>query len=240
MQLIPIKTKILTPPKDDLFAVLDQSLTDIKEGDVILITSKIVAIHEGRCVHMDHGVKEDLVEREAEYLYQGNGSTKPLTIIHHALISAAGIDESNGLGYYILLPKDPTTSAQMIHTYLCDRFQVHNIGVIITDSHSVPFRYGATSISIGFWGFQPVESHVGRSDLFGRVMKYSSTNIVDSLAAASALVCGECDESQPIVIARGVSNLVCRDADMQEALYVPYELDIYKNLFKDFKKHDQV
>jgi F420-0:gamma-glutamyl ligase len=66
----------------------------------------------------------------------------------------------------------------------------------------------------------PVESHVGRVDLFGRVMQYSSTNIVDSLAAASAVVCGECDEAQPIVVARGVPGIEFSDVDMRDKLLV--------------------
>ncbi len=213
MELIPIRTRILHPPKDDLLEVLDTSLSDVGEGDVVIITSKVVAIHEGRFVPIEGTDKEALVKREAEYVYQSERQKKPLTITNDALISGAGIDESNGEGYYILLPKDSYISARAIRTHLIKPHGLTRLGVVITDSHSLPFRYGAMSVSIGCWGFLPIESHIGRTDIFGRVMKYSKTNIPDAIAAAATLVSGECDEVQPIQIARGVSNLVWSDDD---------------------------
>ena len=226
----------MQPPKDDLFSVLDASLHGVREGDIILVTSKVVAIHEGRCIKMEGSVKEELVMNEADYFLSRGDGHPPMTMRHNALISSAGIDESNGSGYYTFLPEHPFDSARRMYEYLRTRFKLNRVGVIVTDSHSLPFRYGATSISIGSWGFVPVESHVGRSDLFGRVMKYSSTNIADSLAAASAVVCGECDESQPIVIARGVPSIEFTDSDMRDKLMVPFEADLFKVLFKDFRK----
>lgn len=236
MHYIPIKTRTFIPPQDNLFTVLDESLTDVQEGDVIVVTSKVVSIHEGRCVPMEGTDKSELVRREAEYIFNPEDRVHPLTITHHALISAAGIDESNSSGYYTLLPEKPFESAQEIYQYLRKRFNREHLGVIITDSHSLLFRYGAMSVSIGYWGFVPVESHVGRADLFGRLMKFSSTNIVDSISAGCALVTGECDESQPVVIVRNVPNVVFTDVDVREKLLIPFEEDIYKSLFKDFKK----
>ena len=236
MHYIPIKTRTFIPPQDNLFAVLDESLTDVQESDVIVVTSKVVSIHEGRCVPMEGTDKSELVRQEAEYIFNPEDRVHPLTITHHALISAAGIDESNSSGYYTLLPEKPFESAQEIYQYLKKRFNREHLGVIITDSHSLPFRYGAMSVSIGYWGFVPVESHVGRADLFGRLMKFSSTNIVDSISAGCALVTGECDESQPVVIVRNVPNVIFTDVDVREKLLIPFEEDIYKSLFKDFKK----
>ena len=237
MHLIPVKTRILTPPKDDLFAVLDESLTDIEEGDIVVITSKIVSIHEGRCIAMEGSDKESLVKKEAEYTCEQQNGRKPLTVIHNALISSSGIDESNGQGYYILLPEKPFDSARKIQEYLAKKHTLKNLGVVITDSHSTPLRYGAMSIAIGCWGFAPVEDHKGRKDLFGRVMKYSSLNIADSIAGASGLVTGECDESQPIVIARDVPNIVFADGDTKAQLFVPLHEDLYHDLFKEFKRN---
>jgi F420-0:gamma-glutamyl ligase len=236
MELIPIKTRVLHPPKDDLFEVLDASVTDLRDGDILTITSKVVAIHERRCVPMGGVDKEVLVRNEAEYIFHPEGRTKPLTLTNHTFISAAGIDESNGEGYYILLPKDSFESARKIRAYLLGRHKLTKLGVVITDSHSLPFRYGAMSVAIGCWGFDPIENHVGRPDLFGRTMQYSNTNLPDSIAAATTLVTGECDEAQPITIVRGVPNLVFRDQDPRTEFFVPYEEDIYRDLFKEFKK----
>jgi dihydrofolate synthase / folylpolyglutamate synthase len=236
MELIPIRTRVLHPPKDNLLEVLDTSLTDVRDGDVIIITSKVVAIHEGRCVPIEGTDKESLVKREAEYVYQSERQKKPLTITNDALISASGIDESNGEGYYILLPEDSYVSARVIRTHLMERHSVTRLGVIITDSHSLPFRYGAMSVSIGCWGFEPIESHIGRTDIFGRVMQYSKTNLPDSIAAAATLVSGECDEVQPIQIARGVPNLTWTDNDPRPSFIIPRDEDIYRDLYKDFRK----
>jgi dihydrofolate synthase / folylpolyglutamate synthase len=238
MFLTPIKTRIFNPPKDDLYQILDEYLTDVRERDLVAVTSKVVAIHEGRCIPMDTIDKPTLIRREAEYLLDTEYRPHPLTVKYHALISSAGIDESNGDGYYVLLPTDPYRHAREIHRYLKNRFGLNSVGVIITDSHSLPFRYGAMSVSIGSWGFKPVESHIGKPDLFGRPMKYSSTNIVDSLSAACALVSGECDEAQPIVVLRDVPNIVYTEEDVRDELLIPREEDIYKVLYKDFKKPD--
>lgn len=234
MELIPIKTRILHPPKDDLFEVFDTYLTDIQEGDVVLVTSKVVAIHEGRCVPIEGTDKVTLVREEAERIRLREDQKKPLTITNHALISSSGIDESNGEGYYVLLPTDSFVSAHTIHAYLKNRHGVSKLGVVITDSHSLPFRYGAMSIALGCAGFIPVTSQIGRPDLFGRKMEYAKTNIADALAAAATLVSGECDEAQPIQIARGVANLEWTDGDVRDTLFVPYEEDLYMDLYKDF------
>jgi dihydrofolate synthase / folylpolyglutamate synthase len=236
MELIPIKTRILHPPQDNLLEVLDASLLDVREGDVIVITSKVVAIHEGRCVPIDGTDKSALVNEEADYAYQPRGRSKPLTITNSALISASGIDESNGEGYYILLPKDSFDSARVLYAHLIKRHNRTKLGVVITDSHSLPFRYGAMSVAIGCWGFEPVESHIGRTDIFGRVMQYSKTNLPDAIAGATTLVTGECDEVQPITIVRGVPNLVWSENDPRTEFIVPNEEDIYRDLYKDFKK----
>jgi F420-0:gamma-glutamyl ligase len=238
MELIPIKTRTLHPPKDDLYAILDGVLTDVREKDVIIVTSKVVAIHEGRCVPIEGTDKEALVSKEADSIYQPKGRAKPLTITNHALISAAGIDESNGEGFYILLPKDSFASACTLHEYISKRFELKEVGVVITDSHSLPFRYGAMSVAVGCFGFAPIESHIGRPDLFGRTMQYSKTNLADAIAAATTLVSGECDEAQPVAIARGIPNLVFTMEDPRNELFVPYKEDIYRDLYKDFKARE--
>ena len=208
MELIPIRTRVLHPPKDNLIDVLNSSLIDVTNGDVVIITSKVVAIHEGRCVPIRGTDKEKLILKEAESVLYPSWRKIPITITNNAVISSSGIDESNGEGHYILLPKDSFESARILRKHLMERHHVSTLGVVITDSHSLPFRYGAMSIAIGCWGFEPVLSHIGRTDLFGRVMQYSKTNLPDSIAAAATLVTGECDESQPIAIARGIPNLV--------------------------------
>lgn len=235
MEYIPVSTRALVPPKDDLLGILDASLPALCEGDVVLVTSKVVAIHEGRCVPVGSVEKDTLIMQEADYMYV-KPSGKIQTISHSMLVASAGIDESNGDGHYVLLPEDAFESAQKIHAHLTKKHGLKNLGVVITDSHSLPLRYGSLSATVGCWGFEPVEMHTGKQDIFGRITRYAKSNKADALAAASALVSGECDERVPIVIARGVPNLVFTDEHPRAKLFVPMEDDFFKSLFSHFSK----
>lgn len=236
MQLTPIKTRIMNPPKDDLFAVLNEYLVDVQEGDVILISSKIVAIDEGRCIKNEDIDKDALVRDEAVFLIERDYWGSPITVMHNAFIGTAGIDESNAGGYLVFLPEDPFASAQRIHTYLKERFNVKNIGVIITDSHSQPMRYGASGVSVGFWGIAPVKDCKGEIDLFGREMKIETSNIIDGLAAGATVVMGEVAECQPVVVARDVPDLVFVEGNKKDELFVPFEDDTFRVLYEKYIK----
>jgi len=124
MQYIPVKTRILNPPQDDIFPVLDEYLTDVQEGDVILISSKIVAISEGRTVLRSEVDKVELVASEADLLVPRPYWPSPLTVTRSAFIGTSGIDESNAGEYLVLLPEDAFASAKQIHTYLLERFSL--------------------------------------------------------------------------------------------------------------------
>lgn len=237
MKLIPIRTNIFTPPHDDLFEIIETPLDGkIREGDIVVVTSKVVAIHEGRCVAMGEKVsKERLIKKEADAFYvPRKKGARPLTIKHNALISASGIDESNAGGYYVLLPKDPAKSAHCIRSFICGRWGLKNVGVIITDSHSTPLRYGATGIAIGFSGFLPIKSFVGDTDLFGREFKYTKINLVDSIATSAVLVMGETTEQTPLCIVRDAPHITFREGDHHKELFVQPKEDIYYPLIEKF------
>jgi dihydrofolate synthase / folylpolyglutamate synthase len=233
MQFIPVKTKIFLPPQDDLWSELDTSLPPLYDGDVVLISSKVVAISEGRCVQIEGADKTKLVEREADYVIPTDYRPQPLTIKNHTFLGAAGIDESNGNGFYILLPEDCFVSAEKIHQFLLEKYSLKNLGVIITDSRSLPLRYGASGVALGWWGIAPLQNHIGSSDLFGRAFKYERSNIVDGIAAAANLVSGETDECMPIVIARDIPNLVFKSGDTRAELFSSLEDDTFRVLYRD-------
>ena len=237
MQLIPVKTRILQPPKDDLFEVLDEYLTDVQEGDVVLISSKIVAISEGRTMKHGEVDKQVLVEQEADLLIPRSYWGSPLTVIRSAFIGTSGIDESNSGEYLVLLPEDAFKSAKEIHTYLKNRFAITNVGVVITDSHSQPLRRGALGVSVGFWGFEPVIDHIGKEDLFGRKIKIEKSNLADGLASAATMVMGEVDECQPVVIARNVPDLTFSEQNHKDNLFLSFEEDTFRVLYEKYLKH---
>ncbi len=117
MEYLPVKTRVLKPPQDDLLAVLGSSLPALQEEDIVLISSKVVAIHEGCAVAMGEIQKSELIAKAADLIIPRPYFTSPLTVAHHAFLGAAGIDESNGNGYYILLPEDPCASADRVRAW---------------------------------------------------------------------------------------------------------------------------
>lgn len=238
MEFIPVKTRILQPPQDDLLAVLDESLPELQEKDAVLITSKVVAIHEGRCVPIEGTDKEALVEQEADYLIDRSYYKFPLSIKYNTFIASGGIDESNSAGYYTLLPEDAFLSAKTIWEYLREKHQLQELGVIITDSHLSPLRFGCLGVSIAFWGIEPVEFHQGKPDLFGREIHVSSSNMIDALAAGAALVMGEVAECQPVVIARDVPDLRFTELDRRHSFLIEPQNDMFRVLFENHLSKD--
>lgn len=240
MQYIPIKTRILNPPQDDLLGVIGDSLGYIKDGDILLVTSKVVSIHQGRCISVEAIGKRELVEQEADYLIEGYERFRmsPLTIKHNALFSGAGIDESNADGHYILLPNKPFDEAERIWEFVTEKLKIKNLGVVITDSHSQPMRSGAVGIAIAWWGFHPLESHTGKKDLFNRPLQWSATNIVDCIAAGGGAVSGETDESTPLILVRDVPNIVFTKVDTRHEVFRSPKEDIFYPLLKPFYKKE--
>jgi len=155
-------------------------------------------------------------------------------VIHNTFLSGAGIDESNGDGHYVLLPKDPFASAHALHAFICSTYDVQKLGVIITDSRSHPFRYGATGVALSWWGIEPLDDHRGRLDLFGREIQVERSNVVDGLAAGATVVAGEVDECIPVVIVRDVPRLTftASDQNTRDHLFSPYKDDTFRVLYE--------
>ncbi len=236
VEYITIKTKVMQPPKDDMYKLMDEYLTDVHEGDVVLITSKIVSIHQGRCISVEDIDKRELVENEADYMIEGNikYQMSPLAIKYHAMFYGAGIDESNADGHFIPLPEKPFDIAEEIWTYLKEKHNIENVCVIITDSHSQPMRMGAVGVSIAWWGFHPIENHTGKQDLFNKKLRFSTTNIVDCVASGSNTVSGESNECTPLIIARNVPNLIFTKIDTRHEVFQSQKDDIFYPLMKPF------
>src|SRR3989344_477161 len=182
MKARAIKTHKVTPEKDrDLYAILDRYLPKVKEGSVVAITSKIVAICEGRVFKIGTMNKDELIKQEAEYYLPPGENGFYLTVKYGILSASAGIDESNGNGYYILWPKDPQKTANEIRTYLAKKHGLKNVGVVICDSKITPLRWGVTGVSITHSGFAAMNDYIGTPDIFGRELKFTKTNIMDGL-----------------------------------------------------------
>ncbi len=224
-----IRTRRFIPPKDDLFSLIKQSFLniDLKEKSIIVITSKIVSIWQGQCVKMNSVKnKDNLIKKEADLYLDENREPKgyvTLTIKNNILIPNAGIDESNGNGYFILWPKEPFLLAKQIYDFIKKNYCLNNFGIIISDSCCTPLRRGTSAVSIAYYGFYPLKDYRGTKDIFKRGMKISQSNIADALAAAAVIVMGEGDEQTPIAVIQDVDFVKFKEFDSTD--YNPLKID---------------
>jgi len=238
VQYIPIQTKVLKPPQDDLLATLDESIVELEERDIVLVTSKVVSIGEGLCVPIAEVDEAELIADNADVVIGDEKAKYPLTIQFNSFTVAASIDESNGNGYFIIPPRDPHSSAKRIWEHLRNKHKLSELGVIVADSTVRPMRSGTVSQAIGWWGLEPVIDHIGDIDLFGREIQVSKTNVVDSLAAGAGLVSGNTDKAIPVVIARGVCDVTFTELDTKKEGTFPLEYDIFYPLLKPYLKNN--
>jgi putative folate metabolism gamma-glutamate ligase len=188
----------------ELLATLDGSLPKLQENSVVVVTSKIVSICQGRVVKNDGTItKRDLIHREAQ-LYMEEGASEKwgiiLTVKNDTLVASSGIDESNGNGYFILWPDNIPQVASDIWNHLRVGYHLKHVGVIIADSHTTPLRRGVTGIGIGWCGFDPLKNYIGELDIFGRLLHVTKASVLDGLAAAAVLVMGEGKEQTPLAV----------------------------------------
>jgi F420-0:gamma-glutamyl ligase len=148
----------------------------------------------------------------------------------------AGVDESNAAGYFILWPHDPQRVANEVRAYLCARFGVTRVGVIVTDSKTAPLHWGVTGVAIAHSGFLAVNDLVGHPDLFGRPLHFTKVDVADALAAAAVLVMGEADEGTPLALIEDVPfvRFEARDPTPEEleARWIDMEADLYAPLLQ--------
>ena len=242
MEITSIKIRPLVPPGDDLFAAL-RAIKRFrpKSGDIIAVSSKVVSIHEGRCVPLGSAMKDDLAKREAELFLERKYVPNRFalhTITRGVLIRNAGIDESNANGHYVLWPKDPMVSARKIRAFLKKEYRLKQVGVIITDSTSTPLRRGAMGFALGFAGFEPLHDYRGTKDIFGRAFVAEMANLADGLAAAAVLSMGEGSEQTPIAIIRNAPQTVWKDhvsGKSRPDFIVPLSDDIFSPFFVSAK-----
>lgn len=241
MKITAVKTHKITTEDKDLFSILDKYLPKLSEGSIVAVTSKIISIIQGRVVKIGSVSKDELIEQESQYFLPSseNPYNVSLTITNDTLVASAGIDESNGNGYYILWPADVQSSANKIRQYLKESRGIREIGVIITDSKTTPLRWGVTAIAIAYSGFVPLKDYIGKPDIFGKKLEYTKMNIADNLASAAAVVMGEGSEQTPISVISDLSSIEFQDRNPTKeeinALRISPKEDLYAPLLKGVK-----
>jgi coenzyme F420-0:L-glutamate ligase/coenzyme F420-1:gamma-L-glutamate ligase len=193
---------------DDLAALVVAALAPV-DGDVVLVTSKVVSKAEGRhLVGTDRAtaVLAELAEPGARVVAR-RGLT---TIVRTRLgltMAAAGVDASNvEAGTVLLLPVDPDASARALRREIARRTGA-NVGVVVTDTAGRAWRTGQTDIAIGAAGLVVVDDHAGRSDRHGNELAVTAPASADELAGAAELAQGKL-AGRPFALVRGLGGLV--------------------------------
>lgn len=228
----PIKTRVFQEG-EDLFVFITKNLKKLPEDSVLVVTSKIVALAErNTAIVKDEKTKEKLIRAESDIAIK----TKLvwLTVKDGMVMASAGIDESNAKGKLILLPKDSYKSASILRKKLLEKYKIKNLGILITDSRTIPLRAGVAGVALGYAGFRGLKDYRGMPDIFGRKLKFSRTNMADSLATAAVLVTGEGNEQQPLAVITKAPVEFCERVSKRE-LYISIEEDMYAPLFSQTK-----
>jgi coenzyme F420-0:L-glutamate ligase / coenzyme F420-1:gamma-L-glutamate ligase len=209
----------------DLAELISDAATDLRDGDILVITSKIISKAEGKVIQAD---RERAIDQETVRVVARRGATTIAVTRHGLVLAAAGVDASNTApGTVVLLPDDPDGSARRLRRALSDRRGV-TVGVIITDTMGRPWRVGQTDTTIGAAGVAPLRDHRGQADTFGNPLEVTVAAVADEIAAAADLVKGK-TEQVPVAIVRGLPELVTgADGPGAAALIRPAAEDMFR------------
>ncbi len=214
---------------DDLAAILVDLLADatpLVDGDVVLVTSKVVSKSEGRVVP---GTREEALPGETARVVARRGPTRIVRTHHGLTLAAAGIDASNvAVGQVVLLPRDPDASARSLRARLGE-LTGRNVAVIVTDTAGRPWREGQTDLAVGAAGLEVLEDFAGRQDGYGNDLLVTAPAVADELAGAAELAQGKL-RARPFAVVRGRSDLVLprgEDGPGAAALVRPEASDMF-------------
>ncbi|WP_369215920.1 coenzyme F420-0:L-glutamate ligase, partial [Streptomyces flavofungini] len=194
---------------DDLAKMIVAAEPGLADGDVLLVTSKIVSKAEGRVVEADD--REAAIDAETVRVVARRGTLRIVENRQGLVMAAAGVDASNTpSGTVLLLPEDPDASARAVRDGVRDALGV-DVGVVVTDTFGRPWRAGLTDVAIGAAGVRVLDDLRGGTDAYGNPLSATVVATADELAAAGDLVKGKA-AALPVAVVRGLPHVV-RPAD---------------------------
>jgi len=223
---------------DDLSTVILERLPELRwpdgsaglrDGDIVVVTSKVVSKAEGRVAVADS--RDDAIASESVRVVATRstprGDTRIVQTRHGLVLAAAGVDASNvDPGLVVLLPIDPDASARGIRSAISAAVGVR-IAVVVTDTMGRPWRLGVTDAAIGAAGLTALDDHTGRVDPFGRTLEMTIVAVADEVAAATDLVKGKV-RGAPVAVVRGLgSYVVAEDGPGACELVRPLDEDLF-------------
>ncbi|MET7546894.1 coenzyme F420-0:L-glutamate ligase [Streptomyces sp. NPDC005479] len=190
---------------DDLAKLIAATEPGLVDGDILLVTSKIVSKAEGRIV--EAADREAAIDAETVRVVARRGTLRIVENRQGLVMAAAGVDASNTpAGTVLLLPEDPDASARTIRDGLRDTLGVE-VGVVVTDTFGRPWRNGLTDVAIGAAGVRVLDDLRGGTDAHGNPLSATVVATADELASAGDLVKGKA-EGLPVAVVRGLSHAV--------------------------------
>ncbi|CAB4731138.1 MAG: coenzyme F420-0:L-glutamate ligase [Actinobacteria bacterium] len=199
------------------------------DGDVLVVTQKVVSKAEGQLVQVDASdplSHKTLVEDEAVRIVRRRGDLIITETRHGFICANSGVDLSNvERGYAALLPLDSDRSARRVRDIVRARLGV-NVGVIVSDTFGRPWRKGLTDVAIGVAGIAGVVDLRGTPDSLGRIMQVTEVAVADEIASAAELVMGK-SSGIPVAVVRGVDPEWLRESDVKE-LVRPAQEDLFR------------
>jgi coenzyme F420-0:L-glutamate ligase/coenzyme F420-1:gamma-L-glutamate ligase len=229
LQLIPVEDLPEIGPGADL-AELIAARAQLIEGDVVVVTQKVVSKAEGRLVAIDPDdpvSHKRLVEEESVRVLRRRGDLIVSETRHGFVCANAGVDLSNvELGLAALLPVDPDRSARRIRDGLRARTGVQ-AGVIVSDTFGRTWRRGVIDVAIGCAGVAGLVDLRGTKDALGRELQVTEVCVADELAAAAELVMGKA-RRVPVAIIRGVDRSWLRESSVRGEIVRNYREDLFR------------
>ena len=221
VNIIPVKFKEDVKPGDDIPGLILSSGPSIDDGDIIVVSQKIISKQESRVINLHSVIPSELsvgiasaYEKDPRLVEVILSESKRIVRMEHGVIivetnhsficANAGVDESNvEKGFVTLLPLDPDRSAKKIRDSIL-KITGKNTAVLISDTFGRPFRLGQTDHAIGIAGIESIKSYEGKSDTFGKTMRVTAIAVVDELCSASELVMGKINKT-PVAIIKNYS-----------------------------------
>jgi coenzyme F420-0:L-glutamate ligase/coenzyme F420-1:gamma-L-glutamate ligase len=213
--VIPVAGLPEVSPGDDLAGMLAEA-ADLADGDVLVVTQKVVSKAEDRLVDVDPEVgHRPVVEAESVRVLRRRGDLVIAETSHGFVCANAGVDLSNvPAGRAALLPVDSDRSARRIRDALLHRLGL-DVAVVVSDTFGRPWRRGVADVAIGCAGLRPIVDLRGTSDALGRELMVTEVAVVDEIAAAAELVMGKA-AGVPAAVVRGVDRSWFGDGSVVE------------------------
>ncbi len=214
----------------DVLAELVAARFSLVDGDVVVVTQKIVSKAEGRLVELDPndaGARLRLIEGESVRVLRRRGDALITETRHGFVCASAGVDESNvDRGWAALLPVDADRSARRIRDGLRARTGVR-VGVVVSDTFGRPWRRGVTDVAIGCAGVAAVVDLRGTTDSAGRELSVTEVAVADEVAAAAELVMGKA-AGVPVAVVRGIDPAWLREGSVRAEIVRPHAEDLFR------------